>query len=31
VRFANETFSADLVVDDDGFVRDYPGLARRRS
>ena len=29
VRFANETFSADLVVDDDGFVRDYPGLARR--
>ena len=31
VRFASETFSADLVVDDDGFVRDYPGLARRRS
>jgi hypothetical protein len=31
VRFANETFSADLMVDDDGFVRDYPGLARRRS
>ena len=31
VRFANETFSADLVVDDDGFVRDYPGLAQRRS
>ena len=30
IRFANETFSADLVVDDDGFVRDYPGLARRR-
>jgi hypothetical protein len=29
VRFANETFSADLVVDDDGFVRDYPGLAKR--
>jgi uncharacterized protein len=28
VRFANETFSADLVVDDDGFVADYPGLAR---
>jgi uncharacterized protein len=27
VRFANETFSADLVVDDDGFVADYPGLA----
>ncbi len=31
IRFAGETFSADLVVDDDGFVRDYPGLARRRS
>jgi hypothetical protein len=29
VRFASETFSADLVVDDDGFVRDYPGLAER--
>jgi hypothetical protein len=29
VRFANETFSADLVVDDEGFVVDYPGLARR--
>jgi hypothetical protein len=29
VRFASETFSADLVIDDDGFVRDYPGLARR--
>jgi hypothetical protein len=29
VRFANETFSTDLVIDDDGFVRDYPGLARR--
>jgi hypothetical protein len=28
VRFANETFSADLVVDDDGFVADYPTLAR---
>lgn len=27
VRFANETFSADLVVDDDGFVADYPTLA----
>ena len=24
VRFANETFSADLIVDDDGFVVDYP-------
>ena len=29
VRFANETFSADLVVDDEGFVVEYPGLARR--
>ncbi|GIJ03573.1 hypothetical protein Sya03_29250 [Spirilliplanes yamanashiensis] len=29
VRFANETFSADIEVDDDGFVRHYPGLARR--
>jgi len=29
VRFASETFSADLTVDDDGFVLDYPGLARR--
>jgi hypothetical protein len=29
VRYATETFSADLVLDDDGFVRDYPGLARR--
>jgi hypothetical protein len=29
VRFANETFSADLVVDGDGFVVEYPGLARR--
>ena len=29
VRFASETFSADLIVDDDGFVVDYPGLARR--
>ena len=29
VRFATETFSADLTVDDDGFVIDYPGLARR--
>lgn len=29
VRFATETFSADLVVDDEGFVVDYPGLARR--
>ena len=29
IRFASETFSADLTVDDDGFVRDYPGLAER--
>jgi hypothetical protein len=29
VRCAGETFSADLMVDDDGFVRDYPGLAER--
>jgi hypothetical protein len=28
VRFANETFSADLQLDDDGVVADYPGLAR---
>jgi hypothetical protein len=27
VRFASETFSADLTVDDDGFVLRYPGLA----
>jgi hypothetical protein len=29
VRFANETFSADITVDADGFVTDYPGLAVR--
>ncbi|GAA1587435.1 putative glycolipid-binding domain-containing protein [Actinoplanes couchii] len=29
VRFASETFSADLEYDADGFVVDYPGLARR--
>jgi hypothetical protein len=29
VRFATETFSADLVVDDEGFVVEYPGLAQR--
>jgi hypothetical protein len=28
VRFANETFSADLLVDDEGFIVDYPGLAK---
>ncbi|WP_305787772.1 putative glycolipid-binding domain-containing protein [Symbioplanes lichenis] len=27
VRYASETFSADLTVDEDGFVRDYPGMA----
>jgi hypothetical protein len=27
IRFASETFSADLVLDDDGFVVSYPGLA----
>jgi hypothetical protein len=27
IRFATETFSADLTVDNDGFVTDYPGLA----
>ncbi|HEY0001374.1 MAG TPA: putative glycolipid-binding domain-containing protein [Actinoplanes sp.] len=31
VRFASETFSAELTVDDDGFVVDYPGLAKRIS
>jgi hypothetical protein len=29
VRYASETFSADLIVDDAGFVTDYPGLAKR--
>ncbi|MFI5894218.1 putative glycolipid-binding domain-containing protein [Actinoplanes sp. NPDC051513] len=29
VRYASETFSADLTVDDEGFVVDYPGLATR--
>ncbi|MEU8821502.1 putative glycolipid-binding domain-containing protein [Actinoplanes sp. NPDC048796] len=29
VRYAGETFSADLTIDDDGFVIDYPGLAVR--
>jgi uncharacterized protein len=29
VRYASETFSADLTVDDEGFVTDYPGLAER--
>ncbi|MEU8240535.1 putative glycolipid-binding domain-containing protein [Actinoplanes missouriensis] len=30
VRYASETFSTDLTLDDEGFVRDYPGLATRR-
>ncbi|MFI5934812.1 putative glycolipid-binding domain-containing protein [Actinoplanes sp. NPDC051494] len=30
VRFASETFSTDLTVDDEGFVHDYPGLAKLR-
>ena len=29
IRYASETFSADLTVDDDGFVNEYPGLALR--
>jgi hypothetical protein len=29
VRFATETFSADISVDAEGFVTLYPGLARR--
>lgn len=29
VRFATETFSADLELDGDGFVTHYPGLAHR--
>jgi hypothetical protein len=29
VRYASETFSADLEIDADGFVTHYPGLARR--
>jgi hypothetical protein len=29
VRFASETFSTDLSCDPEGFVTDYPGLARR--
>jgi hypothetical protein len=30
VRFASGDFTAELAVDDDGFVVSYPGLARRR-
>lgn len=29
VRFASGDFTADLLVDDDGFVVDYPDLAHR--
>lgn len=29
VRFASDTFTADLTLDDDGFVTHYPGLASR--
>jgi hypothetical protein len=29
VRFSSGDFSADLLLDADGFVADYPGLARR--
>jgi hypothetical protein len=28
VRYASETFSVELTVDDEGFVVDYPGLAK---
>ena len=28
IRFASDTSSADLIVDDEGFVTDYPTLAR---
>jgi hypothetical protein len=31
IRFASETFSANIQVDDEGFVVDYPGLAKRRT
>jgi hypothetical protein len=29
VRFSSGDFTADLLLDTDGFVADYPGLARR--
>jgi uncharacterized protein len=29
VRYSSGTFSADIRFDSDGFVEDYPGLARR--
>jgi uncharacterized protein len=31
VRYSSGTFSSDLVVDDEGFVVDYPGMAHRVS
>jgi hypothetical protein len=31
IRCAGEAFSADLTVDDEGFITDYPGLAERVS
>ena len=30
VQYASGNFSAELTVDDDGFVVTYPGLAKRR-
>ena len=29
IRYASETVSAELIVDDNGFVRKYPDLAER--
>ena len=29
IRYESDSFRADLTVDDQGFVLDYPGLARR--
>ncbi|MEV1146351.1 putative glycolipid-binding domain-containing protein [Micromonospora sp. NPDC049799] len=29
IRFASDTFAADIDVDADGYVRHYPGLAER--
>ena len=29
VGFAAGSFAADMTVDDDGFVLDYPGIASR--
>jgi uncharacterized protein len=30
VRYASGTFTADLTVDQDGYVVKYPGLATRQ-